>query len=196
MSETYSVVVSGQLVEGFELDQVKENIAGAFKLSPAQIDKLLCGKPVALKRGIEKNTAVKLSKRLQDLGAASMIKASAAPAKAAVEKAPAKPKPAPAAKVEEKAAPAPAVEAPVAAEPAPAVQPEPAPQSEEAEPETKADAVAPMADAAQTVDCPRCGHSQSVSNTCGLCKMDLTLHLRRTERRARVVANLLKEKQG
>ena len=60
MSETYSVVVSGQLVEGFELHQVKVNMTQAFKLSEAQVDKLLCGKPVALKRGIEKNLAVKL----------------------------------------------------------------------------------------------------------------------------------------
>ena len=116
MSEAYSVVVSGQLVEGFELGQVKENLIQAFKLSAAQADKLLCGKPVALKRGIEKNVAVKLSQRLQDLGAVSIIKAAPAAKKAPVSGAPKAP--ALQAASSEPAAPAVAVEQPSREQPA------------------------------------------------------------------------------
>lgn len=162
MSETYSVVVSGQLVEGFELSQVKENIMRVFKLSSAQADKLLCGKPVALKRGIENGLAVKLSQRLQALGAVSMVKAATSKT----------------------------------------LTPEPQ-QPEPAEPEpTKASALPTEQDAdktsgqADTLECPRCGHSQPVSNSCQQCQMDLSLHLLRTERRARVVANILKQRQS
>ena len=192
MSETYSVVVSGQLVEGFELDQVKENITRAFKLSSAQVDKLLCGKPVALKRGIEKSVAVKLSTRLQGLGAVSTIKAAAEPAKAKALK----PEPPQA----ESIAPTP-VEASVAA-----VEPEPAVGSEQhveqetttsSEQHVEQEATASgRSSSLKTLDCPRCGHSQPVSDSCQLCKMDLTLHLRRSERRAQVVANILKERQA
>lgn len=174
MSEAYSVVVSGQLVEGFELGQVKENLIQAFKLSAAQVDKLLCGKPVALKRGIEKNVAVKLSQRLQDLGAVSIIKAAPAAKKAPVSEAPKAP--APQAASSKPAAPAVAVEQPSNEQP------------------VSVDSGAGKQGISR-LDCPRCGHSQPVSNTCQLCKMDLTLHLRRTERRARVVDNILKERQ-
>lgn len=179
MSEAYSVVVSGQLVEGFELGQVKENLIQAFKLSAAQVDKLLCGKPVALKRGIEKNVAVKLSQRLQDLGAVSIIKAAPAAKKAPVSEAPKAPAPAPApqAASSKPAAPAVAVEQPSSEQP------------------VSVDSGAGKQGISR-LDCPRCGHSQPVSNTCQLCKMDLTLHLRRTERRARVVDNILKERQA
>lgn len=36
------------------------------------------------------------------------------------------------------------------------------------------------------IDCPRCGHQQMPAEACGLCKMDLRLHLQRLARRQRV----------
>ena len=187
MSETYSVVVSGQLVEGFELHQVKVNMTQAFKLSEAQVDKLLCGKPVALKRGIEKNLAVKLSQRLQDLGVVSVIKAAPSAEKTTADNSPV---------VKAAAASEPQAQQTDADEPH---SPEVSPVA--SEPEAEVNAVPPATDNAdnsevKNLDCPRCGHSQPVSNSCQLCNMDLTLHLRRTERRARVVANILKERQA
>lgn len=183
MSETYSVVVSGQLVEGFELDQVKQSIVGVFKLSPAQVDKLMCGKPVALKRGIEKSKAVKLSQRLQELGAVSIIKAAAAAKKPTVNQA----QPTATAKPEPKPKPKQA---------APAAAPVEAEISSSAQPAVEASTKNNAQRHNESLDCPRCGHSQPVSDSCQLCKMDLTAHLRRTERRARVVANILKERKA
>lgn len=153
MSETYSVVLSGSLVEGFELDQVKQNIATSFKLNEAQTDKLFCGKPVAIKRGIDQTLALKLSKHLQQLGADVEIKTIAA-VKAAVV--------------------APTQQPTIEEVPKPAAAVQKVKQEDQC--------------------CPRCGHEQPFAEVCGLCKMDLTLHIRRLERRAKVVANILRER--
>lgn len=132
MSEKFSVVLTGKLADGFELSQVKDNIAGMFKLAPEKVDRLFGGKPVALKRGVDKAQAMKLRNALARAGALGVIKADAAVAAAAptqVKKA--------------------------------------------------------MAD----VTCPRCGHEQPHATSCGHCKMDLSLHLQRIKRRAKIIAN-------
>ena len=201
MSETYSVVLTGKLLNSESLDEVKANVGSAFKLSAPQLDKLFGGKPVALKRGLDKKQAVRLSTRLQQLGAHAVIKASVAKADPvpAAEPAPAKPQPVftdIVAAMDEPAevSPAPAAE-PVVAAVAEAVEPEPspAPASEPAtavEPEPEA-TVAPAAAVADgdSINCPRCGHEQAFTTACGHCKMDLSLHIKRMERRAKVLAN-------
>lgn len=132
MSEKFSVVLTGKLADGFELPQVKDNIAGLFKLAPEKVDRLFSGKPVALKRGVDKAQAMKLRNALARAGALGVIKADGAVAAAA----PAQPQKA-------------------------------------------------MAD----VTCPRCGHEQPHANSCGRCKMDLSLHLQRIKRREKIIAN-------
>ena len=82
-SETYSVIVTGQIAEGFELAQVKANMGKLFKLAEAQVDKLFAGKPVALRRGMDKDTAVKMAATIKKVGAVVSVKvAKAAPVKA------------------------------------------------------------------------------------------------------------------
>jgi hypothetical protein len=131
MSEKFSVVLTGKLADGFELPQVKDNIAGLFKLAPEKVDRLFCGKPVALKRGVDKAQAMKLRNALARAGALGVIKADGAVAATATQ------------------------------------------------------ATKVVAD----VTCPRCGHEQPHASSCGLCKMDLSLHLQRIKRREKIIAN-------
>lgn len=171
MSELYSVILSGKLEQGFELAQVQENMGQAFKLSAAQIEKMFVGRPVALKRGIDKTQAVKLSQRLKTLGAQSVIKA-------AQPKAPVKPAEKVVAKTAEKTVEKPKA-APVAARASDSVA--------RAEP-VKAAVTTAVAATAEQVSCPRCGHDQPMAAACGLCKMDLQLHLLRLQRKAAMAA--------
>jgi hypothetical protein len=75
MSEKFSVVLTGKLADGFELPRVKSNIAQVFKLAPEKVEKLFRGKPVALKRGVDKAQAMKLRNALARAGALGLIKA-------------------------------------------------------------------------------------------------------------------------
>jgi hypothetical protein len=79
MSEKFSVVLTGKLADGFELPRVKINIAQVFKLAPEKVEKLFSGKPVALKRGVDKAQAMKLRNALARAGALGVIKAEVSP---------------------------------------------------------------------------------------------------------------------
>ena len=79
MSEKFSVVLTGKLADGFELPRVKNNIAQVFKLAPEKVEKLFSGKPVALKRGVDKTQAMKLRNALARAGALGVIKAEVSP---------------------------------------------------------------------------------------------------------------------
>ncbi len=83
-SESYSVVVTGKIAEGFELSQVKGNVGKLFKLEDSQVEKLFSGKPVAIRRGVEKGQALKLRSALAKAGAIAAVKV--ARAKATEEK--------------------------------------------------------------------------------------------------------------
>jgi len=148
MSEKFSVVLTGKLADGFELPEVMDNIAQVFKLAPEKVEKLFGGKPVALKRGVEKSQAMKLRNVLARAGALGIIKADA-------------------------------VEPEVPAETSVAVVETEVPGN------TAAVSGASLAD----VTCPRCGHQQAHASSCGLCKMDLSLHLQRIKRREKMLAN-------
>lgn len=145
MSNSFSVVVTGKVVDGFELGQVKANVGKLFKLTEAQIDKMFAGKPVAIRRGIDKEQAIKLRSALAKAGALATVKTSRPPAAKASEAA--------------------------------------------------AAAAEPSASTAFTPDicCPRCGHEQSFTSACGLCKMDFTLQIQRLKRRAE--AKAIRQKQ-
>ena len=149
--ETYSVVFSGEIADGKEEREVKEDVARAFKLKSEQVQKLFSGKPIALKRGLDKAQAMKYRNRLARAGALGKIVVSRPKA--------------------ENEAPAAAARSAGAA-PAAAVSPQ------------AASAAAPGAEA-QTIDCPRCGHQQSVAQACERCGTDLRMQLRRMEKRRR-----------
>lgn len=157
MTQQYSVVFTGKIADGFSREQVEANIARIFKLRPEQTSVLFGGKPVALKRGVDKEEAMKIRAALAKAGALGVIKGGEGEVSAA------------------SAAPVPA-----------------APQAERAQPTAErsnsaAEAAKPSATDA-SIECPRCGHQQRFSKACGRCRMDLSLHIQRLERRARVMA--------
>lgn len=144
MSETFSVVVTGKIADGFALADAKSQVGQLFKLSPEKVERLFSGKPVAIRRGIDKPQAMKLRAALAKTGVIAVIKASSPePQQAAV-------KPAPRAEQAAEAAPEPA---------APPAQ--------------------------KNIVCPRCGHDQAFTHACGLCKMDLSLHIKRLQKKER-----------
>lgn len=152
MSETFSVVVTGKIADGFAVADAKAQVSKLFKLSPEKLEKLFSGKPVAIRRGIDKPQAMKLRAALAKTGIIAVIKAS-------------RPEQNPT-----------------------AVKPE-AP-AEQAAPDISAAASGPAAPPKQqTIVCPRCGHDQDFSHACAMCKMDLSLHINRLQRKERARIN-------
>lgn len=137
MAQTYSVIFSGKVAEGFEVEQVKQNMAQVFKLSADKVERLFSGKPVAIKRSVDQSAALKIRNVMAKAGALGVIKEEAEQASASANA-----------------------------------------------PEANAQTAAPMSE----ITCPRCGHHQAFTESCGLCKMDLSLHIMRMERKARVRA--------
>lgn len=169
MSETYSVVLTGSVLNDQPLEEVKAKVAEAFKLKAPQLDKLFSGKPVAIKRGLDKKQAVKLSARIQQLGAHVVINAVADKSTAA------KPEQKPVEREEPAVVEAVKEAEPVAVSKALENSATESPSSSATEQEAM-------------VTCPRCGHEQPHTLACNYCKMDLTLHLQRVARKARIRA--------
>jgi len=69
----YTVMVNGQLLPGTDLEQAKARLAAIFKLEPTQAERLLSGKPRAIKRGVSAEAARKLEKALRRAGVASRV---------------------------------------------------------------------------------------------------------------------------
>lgn len=130
MSDEYSVIVAGKVIDGFTVDQVKANVSKLFSLDGAKVSKLFSGKPIALRRGLSKERATKLRAALTNAGMLAVVKAD---------------------------------KVVIAA-------PDKKPQ-------------ASLAAVRDDIECPRCGHHQAFAKACKLCKMDLSLHILRLERR-------------
>ncbi|WP_105101730.1 hypothetical protein [Microbulbifer pacificus] len=108
---TYSVIFRGDLQPGYTVADVKANFARLFKIGPEAVEKLFCGRPLAIKKGLPLAQAEHLQATLAKLGAQSSLKSEMeAVAAAAPEPSPESVlKPEPRAE-EQPAAPAPAVE--------------------------------------------------------------------------------------
>jgi hypothetical protein len=98
MSQKYDIFFAAQLVDGFEEATVRDNVGKLFKANEAALEKLFSGKPQLIKRGVDKQAAIKYKAALQKAGAVALVRITpgteAAPAPAAPAPAPA---PAPAA---------------------------------------------------------------------------------------------------
>lgn len=165
MSGAYSVVVNGQVAEGFDLNEVKKTVAAQFKLNDAQIEKVFSGKPISIRRGLEKESALKLRDALTKAGAVAVVKrAPIQPVKASVaEKLP----------TEKQATPT--EQMPPPSNTIPSKKPT----------LTTGDNTDLPASPAE-VTCPRCGHTQSLAQACSRCKMDFALHLKRLARKEKL----------
>ena len=74
MEERYNIYFAGQVVDGFALHSVRENMARVFNADAATLEKLFCGKPQLIKRNCDKTTALKYKQALERAGAIPVIK--------------------------------------------------------------------------------------------------------------------------
>jgi len=74
MSEArYNVVVSGAVLDGFELSEVKEEFAKLFQLGEAKAELIFNKGDVVIKRGVAETTANKFIQALERIGAAAHL---------------------------------------------------------------------------------------------------------------------------
>jgi len=96
---TFSLIFRGDLVPGFTAADVKANLARLFKAGPETVEKLFSGRPLAIKKGLDRAQAEQLQATLARMGAQASIRAegeAAAPPRPAprAEETPAPPPPA------------------------------------------------------------------------------------------------------
>jgi len=72
--DQYDIFFSGQLIDGNDEAVARTKLAALFKLPPDRIDHLFSGKPIAVKRGVDMDTAVKYRTAFRDAGALLEIK--------------------------------------------------------------------------------------------------------------------------
>ena len=77
--ETYDVYFSGQIMKDRDPAEVKSRIGALFKLQGAKLDALFSGSPVAIKKGIDMDQAVKYRVAFRDAGALVEIRSFAKP---------------------------------------------------------------------------------------------------------------------
>jgi hypothetical protein len=70
----YDVFLTGKLAEGLGREQAAERLAQLFKSAPATMLGLLTGKPQLLKRGVDRDTALKYREALQRTGVEAAFK--------------------------------------------------------------------------------------------------------------------------
>ncbi len=85
MSDLYSVVITGELIKGFEQEAVKSSFAELFKLEQQKAQSYFTGKPKVLKRLVDHQTANKYRTRIERLGALVELRKVAAVAAPQVE---------------------------------------------------------------------------------------------------------------
>ena len=66
--QLYQIVFSGAVVDGWEVNTVKKNLAKLFKADHKVIATLFSGNPVVIKQGIERSVALKYVATLAGVG--------------------------------------------------------------------------------------------------------------------------------
>ncbi len=72
-TEKLNVIFEGRLTGDLPLEQVKANLAAMFKMNGSQVESLFSGKPIAIKRNVDKQLANKYVTALQKAGAICKI---------------------------------------------------------------------------------------------------------------------------
>jgi hypothetical protein len=75
MEPLYDVCFAGQLLDGQELQSVRDKIQKLFNANPKTLEKLFSGNTQILKRGCDKATALKYKKAMEAAGAKPEIRA-------------------------------------------------------------------------------------------------------------------------
>jgi len=69
MSDTYSVVITGNLIPGFDLESVQSSLSELFKINQDKVKLYLSGQPNVLKKNADRQTAAKYKAKIEQLGA-------------------------------------------------------------------------------------------------------------------------------
>lgn len=69
MSDTYSVVITGNLIPGFDLESVQSSLSELFKINQEKVNLYLSGKPNVLKKDADRQTASKYKSKIEQIGA-------------------------------------------------------------------------------------------------------------------------------
>ncbi|MCC6209257.1 MAG: hypothetical protein IT488_14070 [Gammaproteobacteria bacterium] len=81
-TRVYDIVFPGALVPGCDIVQVKAELARLFKTDIAAIERLFCGRPVIIKKGLDRQTADKYKAVMEKAGAICELRAQVAAATA------------------------------------------------------------------------------------------------------------------
>jgi hypothetical protein len=73
MTITYRVTFHGQVLEGHSIDSVKQRLATAFRLTPANLAQLFSGAEVVIKRTLDESEARQLHDAMRRLGALTTL---------------------------------------------------------------------------------------------------------------------------
>jgi len=93
MQQRYKIVFEGKTAKNADRALVKTRLAAFLKVQPARLEPAFHGKPLVLKRGLTREEAVSLGKKLAGLGALCTAKTEPGSAPPAAKPAPAKPGP-------------------------------------------------------------------------------------------------------
>lgn len=74
MSNTLAIIFKGETLEGFDLARVRANLGKLFNANDAQLDKLLSGGSVVIKKELNQDGADKFIQVLSKAGAKAYIK--------------------------------------------------------------------------------------------------------------------------
>ncbi len=74
MSEQqFQILVNGTLTEGVQLEHVKQNVATLFKTSVDKVAPMFSGRKLAVKKGLDKQTALKYKAAINNAGLAATV---------------------------------------------------------------------------------------------------------------------------
>lgn len=77
--EQFDLVFQGKILEGFDLQQVKRDLAASLKAPDGNIDRMFSGSLIRLKKNLRREQAEKLQQQLARMGARSELVPSGAP---------------------------------------------------------------------------------------------------------------------
>lgn len=73
--DLFDIFFAGRLVQGVEQEQAKQNLAKLFKIDIAQAEKFFSGQPETIKRGVDKEQAMKYKAAMHKAGMIVQFKA-------------------------------------------------------------------------------------------------------------------------
>lgn len=71
--QSYRLVFEGKIVEGYQCEQVKQNLSAFFKINGDRIEQMFSGKPITLKKNLDFSSANQFSQTLHKAGALCRI---------------------------------------------------------------------------------------------------------------------------